>query len=449
MKAISAIPLAVLLFTGVSLNAQEKPKEAKPAAAPAAPADPFIKEKENVKKSGAGGEGPATHTNVGVVVQYIDVKRERWQKWLAENQPTLNATPLRKEVETWIAAGDANLAESSLVMGKSGQRAKVESVKFQYYPTNFVEAVGGQGFADAYDCRNVGTTTEIDPILATDGAVALNFAPERVHYSGENPPQTETGVDPGDIRFPVFESQKSYPSLASDPQAWGLVGCERSLEKGESHQTLVFLRPIIHRFMEPSGEAPAPKEGLLTFTWVEADHATFNHSLLNGFDSSTWVGGGLYEWMMKSGAAIKEQRVLRFKDGQRSKIESIKEIIFHQSFSLPNEAGSLSVPRDAETKNVGVTVEVDPVVSEPGGAVEANLAAEFSSYFGKDVLHRVLVDGEWKPNVTMPRFHTMQPTTQLSLPLDTSVLVAVMSPPDESGWTDPSRKVLLFVKFSR
>lgn len=447
MKAISAIPLAVVLLAGVSLTAQEAPKEAAPAAPTAAPADPFIKEKE--KKSEAGGEGPATYANVGVVVQYIDVKRERWQKWLAENQPNLDATPLRKEVETWIAAGDANLAESSLVMGKSEQRAKVESVKFQYYPTTFIDAVGGQGFADAYERRNVGTTTEIDPILTSDGAVALNFAPERVRYSGENPPQTETGVDPGDIRFPVFECQKSYPSLTLDPQAWGLVGCERSLEKGESHQTLVFLRPITHRFEEPSANAATPKEGLLTFTWVEVDHATFNHSLLNGFDSSTWVGGGLYEGMIKSSAAIKEQRVLRFKDGQRSKIESIKEIIFHQTFDLPSEAGRLSVPEAAETKNVGVTVEVDPVVSEPGGAVEANLAAEFSSYFGKDVLHRVLIDGEWKPNVTMPRFYTMQPTTQLSIPLNSQVLVAVMSPPDESGWTDPSRKVLLFVRFSR
>jgi hypothetical protein len=60
-----------------------------------------------------------------------------------------------------------------------------------------------------------------------------------------------------------------------------------------------------------------------------------------------------------------------------------------------------------------------------------------------------LVHGEWKPNVTMPRFYTMQPTTQLALPMNTPVLVAVMSPPDEKGWTDPSRKVLLFVKFSR
>lgn len=448
MKAFIAIPLAVLLFAGASLNAQETPKEAKPAAAPAAPVDPFLKEKEKEKNRAPGEEGPKTHTNVGVVVQYIDVKRERWQKWLADNHPSLDATPLRKEVETWIAAGDANLAESSLVMGKSGQRAKVESVKFQYYPTNFKDAVGDQAFADAYERRNVGTTTEIDPILTTDGAVELNLAPERVHYSGENPPQTEAGVDRGDIRFPVFECQKSYPSLVIDPQDWGLIGCERSLENGESHQTLVFLRPITHRFVEPSGNVTSPNEGVLTFTWLEVDHAVFNRSLLNEIDSSAWVGGGLSEGMKKAGAEIKEERVLRFKSGQRSKIESIKEIIFHGSFN-PSENGRISVPQSAETKNVGVTVEVDTVLSETGGALDVNLAAEYSSYFGKDVLHRVLVHGEWKPNVTMPRFYTMQPTTQLALPMNTPILVAVMSPPDEKGWTDPSRKVLLFVKFSR
>lgn len=447
MKAISLIPLALLLLAGVSLNAQEVPKEAKPATPPAAPTDPFLKEKE--KKTELGEAGPTTYANVGVVVQYIDVKRERWQQWLATNDAQLDASPLRKEVETWIAAGDAKLAESSLVMSKSGQRSTVESVKFQYYPTNFTDAVGDQAFADAYDRRNVGVTIDIDPILTRDGAVELNFAPERVRYSGENPPQMEPGVDPGDVRFPVFECQKSYPQLTIDPQEWGLVGCERSLENGESHQTLIFLHPITHRFTEPSENATSPKEGVLTFTWLEVDHDVFNQSLLNEIDFSAWVGGGLYDGMKKAGAQINEERVLRFKDGQRSKIESIKEIIFHQEFSLPSEAGRLSVPQLAETKNVGVTVEVDTVFSDLGGVLNANLAAEFSSYFGKDVLHRVLINGEWKPNITTPRFYTMQPTTSLSLPLNTPVLVAVMSPPDDKGWTDPSRKVLLFVKFSR
>ena len=48
----------------------------------------------------------------------------------------------------------------------------------------------------------------------------------------------------------------------------------------------------------------------------------------------------------------------------------------------------------------------------------------------------------------MPVFYTMNPTTQISLPADTAVLVAVMSPPGDGGVTDPTRKVLFFAKFS-
>lgn len=443
MKAFPKIPLAVLLFAGVSLTAQEKPKEAAPAAAPA---DPFLKEKE--KEAEAGGEGPATHTNAGVVVQYIDVKRGRWQQWLAENEPALDATPLRKEVETWIAAGDAKLAESSLVMGKPGQRAKVESARFQIYPHEHHSDPSGQSFPGSIECRNVGTTTEVDLVLTPDGGVEVNFAPERVTYAGETPPRGEVGVHEGDIRHPLFLTQKATTQVTLDPQQWGLVGSETSLEMPESHQTLIFVRPVLHRFEESAANEEAPSEGIVSFTWVEMSHEAFNASLMKGGDPSTWVGGGLIKEAEASASGTIERRVLFFRSGQRCKNETVGEHRYATEFEQSAD-GSFATPVAWETRNIGVIVEVDPAISPGGGVLDLNLAPEFSSFWGRDVLHRILHEGEWKPNVTMPAFYSMQPTTQLSLPLDIPVLVAVMSPPDEKGWTDPSRKVLLFATFSR
>ncbi len=446
MNAFLKIPLASLLLAGAPLAAQEKPKEAKPAAAPAASADPFVKEKE--KKAEAGGEGPTAHTNVGVVVQYIDVKRERWQKWLAENQPVLDAGPLRKEVEAWIAAGDARLAESSLAMGKSGQRVKVESARNLTYPGDFLEDAGGQPFPTALELRNAGTTTEVDPGIDADGAVDINFAPERVVYAGENSPRETPGVSEGDIRHPIFGVQKATLSIKLDPQGWALVGCEHALENADTHLTLMFTRPLLHRFEEAPGNAESESQGMLTWSWLEVAHESLNDSLMELADSSTWVGGGLHEEVRKSGARILEERSHRFTSGQRSKNESLREMRYPQEWEMAKD-GALARPTAFETRNVGTTVEVDPVISAGGRMLDLNMAPEITTFFGWDTLHRVQVGTEWKPNVTMPAFYRMQSTTQLFLPLNVAVLVAVMSPPDDKGWTDPSRKVLLFVKFSR
>lgn len=233
-----------------------------------------------------------------------------------------------------------------------------------------------------------------------------------------------------------------------DPQQWALVGCETSLAQPETHHTLVFVRPVLDRFKEVAPKVEAPTEGMLVFTSVETSHKAFNASLMKGGDLSAWIGGGLREEVGKAGGRVLEEKVVRIHSGQRSKVESIREVRYATDFGESSEGG-FATPNAFESRNVGTTVEVDPVMSPAGGMLDLNLAAEFSSFWGHDVLHRILVEGEWKPNVTMPAFYTMQPTTQLSLPVDVPVLVAVMSPPDEKGWTDPSRKVLLFVKFSR
>jgi hypothetical protein len=446
MKASIAPPLAVLLLAGVSLTAQEVSKETKPAAAPAAPADPFVKKRE---KAGAeAGSGPATSANVGGVFQYIDVSRERWQKWLDANQAPVDAGALRREVEAWIAEGDAALAETSLVMGKTGQRSKVESVRNQAFPTEFGENAAGQPFPTTIECRNVGTTSETDVVIASDTSVDFNFAPERVACAGEVPPREETGVGDGDVRFPLFITQKVTTMTSLDPRQWALVGCETSLAQPETRHTLVFVRPVLHRFEEAAAEEEAPTEVMLAFTWIETSHEAFNASLMKGGDLSAWIGGGLREEVAKAGGKVVEEKVVRVRNGQRSKVESIREMR-HATDFLESSEGGFATPNAFESRNIGTTVEVDPVISPAGGMLDLNLAAEFSSFWGHDVLHRILVEGEWKPNVTMPAFYTMQPTTQLSLPVDVPVLVAVMSPPDEKGWTDPSRKVLLFVKFSR
>lgn len=440
MKKLTLVLSALLLFTTHG-PAQD---QAKPGEATASP-DPYVKKKE--EKTAETKE--AAITNVGTLFQYIDVKQERWRKWLAENAVPLDAGTLRNEVETWITAGDAALAETSLIMGKSGQRSKVESVRQIQFPAEFSPHDSNLPVPKTYETKNQGTTSEVDPVLGPDGRVDFNFAPERVAYAGENPPRQEPGAEEGDIRWPLFRSQRATTQVNLGAEEWGLVGCETSLDKKDTHQTLIFARPVLHQFEEKPSTTDLDGQGMLTFQWIEVGHGQLNDWLMKSDDISAWIGGTLHTAAMESGATILNERVMRFRSGQRAKNESIEEVSYPTGFSQSGKENEFATATAIDTRNVGITVEVDPVFSAGGTSLDLNMAPEQVFYFGKSVHHRLQVDGAWQSNITMPVFYTMKPTTQMTIPLETPVLVSVMSPPDEKGWIDSTRKVLLFVKVSR
>jgi hypothetical protein len=452
MKKLPLILIGIFGLLPLTGNAQNETKTETPAkpqpAGEAKPGNPFVKKKEGSESQPKDKAGPESFVNVGAMVQYIDVKHTRWQEWLSQNSVPLDATALRNEMETWITAGDAKLAEISLVMGRSGARMKVESIRQQYYPTEFSNNESGQSFPGSFERRDLGMILECDPVLLSDGSVQMNLAPERGIYRGETPPKTEIGVEEGDIRWPLFGLQKTTLTFTLDANQWGLVGCENSLNGNPEERTLIFIRPVLQRIVETSTEHLDGSEGIVTYQWVETDNKNLNTWISGNGDLSSLIGGDLYAKAIGAGATKLDEKVLRFQTGQRVKNESIKELIFAGEFTSGSD-GRPSVPQANETINTGVTVEVDPVFSASGRVLDLNMAPERVESFGTSVHHRILFEGTWTEDVTMPVIYRMSPTTQVALPMDTPVLVAVMSPPDDKGVIDSSKKVLLFVKVSR
>ena len=452
MKKLPCFTLAVLavLSVGLPVHAQKDAASTKAEK----PASPFVKKAatpgDTTVDPLAAADQPASYSNLGVLIQYIDVKRGRWENWQQENAMPLDAGPLRTLVETWIAEGDATLAESSLVMGQSGQRSKVESRRTMIYPSEYFPSIGeGPIFPSAWETRNLGTTLEADPVLESDRSISYSSAPERIAYRGESPPRpAPTGTQPGDVRWPDFFNQTVTVQANQDADQWAILGSETPLDEKDSHLTLIFSRPVVHRF--ETGEA-VPREhdsGLLKFEWVEVDHAVLNRWLMETKDISQLVGGNLRKLANDEGGKLVNSRILRFQAGARLKNESVHEIRRATDFRQGAE-GTLSTPEAFETWNTGITVEVDPIYTSNGQALEVNLAPEWTTHFGETVHHRVLMNGEWVPDVTTPNFYTMKTTTQVKAPLNVPMLISVMSLPDDNGWIDASRKVLLFMTVSR
>lgn len=474
----------LFLFAIASLALLPFPATAQKAEKKSGGGDPFIKGDgadlgEEVEKAESEAKNsPKSYSNVGAFVQWIDVKRETWESWLENNAVPLDAGELRQQAETWIAEGEAELNETSLVMGRSGHRSLVQSARKIYYPTEFDLGKGAHSFPVAFDCREEGTILEIDPMLGNAGTVDLNLAPTLVRYRGENPPrELGVGIEPTDIRWPDFQLLKATVQLGLDSDQWALLGSELPIDERDSHRTLIFVRPVVHHFEtlgnNKTPEAPSPfngegldsnaldegffigtggvtptGEGTMKLEWIEIDHASLNRELLSPEKLGQRIGGGLHEWAEKNDGELLETRTLRFRSGQRVKNESVEELI-HPTEFRQGEVGVLSLPRANQTVNVGITVETDPIFESGGGAVLANLAAEWVTRHGTTTHHRVQINDEWVPDVTYPRLYEMQSTSQVSVPMNVPTLVSIMSPPGEEGVTDTSRKVLLFLTVSR
>ena len=103
-------------------------------------------------------------------------------------------------------------------------------------------------------------------------------------------------------------------------------------------------------------------------------------------------------------------------------------------------------PAAFETRNVGSTLEVDPVIGADGVTIDLNLNPEIVYLTGQEIY------GEYRTDIgdvdlVMPLFYTMRVTTSVTVIAGEHTMVGLASPFDEeTGLPDRSRKVMVFIK---
>jgi len=143
-----------------------------------------------------------------------------------------NAGPaLHARVLGMTKSGKAKLVETSLITTRSGQRATIESVREEIYPTDyglpsfggpvilwknpFTFPRGGQATPTAYETRNTGTTLLVEPSANQESkTIDLHFNPEIVDPLGLTT-WSESRDRWGDnsCRMPEFETWKTNCSI--------------------------------------------------------------------------------------------------------------------------------------------------------------------------------------------------------------------------------------------
>lgn len=171
--------------------------------------------------------------------------------------------------------------------------------------------------------------------------------------------------------------------------------------------------------------------------------------------------------LIKEGeASIMETMVCTARSGQKATSESIQEFIYpteYEPAELPNNSGGDDkndtetakvtrrdfatgpTPTAFETRNLGSTLEIEPILGIDNKIIDLRFIPEIVYHVGNEVW------AEWKGHygnspVQMPKIYKLSVNTNLTLITGRPILAAALSPKDEQGKPDFTRKLMVFVR---
>jgi hypothetical protein len=197
----------------------------------------------------------------------------------------------------------------------------------------------------------------------------------------------------------------------------------------------------------------------LTFEFVEVSLADWNDWLAEHplKSDATELRTTLRTWAKEKRALVFECVTLHARSGQRAKAESIVETTYPVSFEPAQVPQTLSNlhnvvespvtaihPQTFETRNVGVTVEVDPVISPDRKSVELNLSPEIVKRIENLPWPNEQVAPAFRAET--PQFFTAKITTQLTTKPGAPSLIGTVRLPDPVKDKRENPIILLFVR---
>lgn len=168
--------------------------------------------------------------------------------------------------------------------------------------------------------------------------------------------------------------------------------------------------------------------------------------------------------LLKAGKAqLIENQMLVARSGEKATIESIREFIYpteYEPAELPStvkiEQGAENkiaardlatgpTPTAFETRNVGSTLEIEPTVGDNNKIIDVRLSPEIV-YHVENTVWSEWKDKHGRADIQMPIFYTLRINTAATVADGKSCLLGALSPKDNKGFTDTSRKVFIFLK---
>ncbi|QJE97194.1 hypothetical protein [Luteolibacter luteus] len=226
-----------LRFLSAALLASGSLATAQNLVAAAQAVDPFVRNNNPV----AGVEAEDEEADLPA---YVSLCYESFSLPLADaatlRREGLPDAALYAELVKRTEAGTVTQEQFAMLCARSGEKAMMETISEQIYPTEFIhrnkpdpvpapkdgEKTGGQptttpapipkpesqapALPSSFETRNTGFTLEIEPTIGGSGKIIdLRFAPDTVHLVD----RSKFGQGSSETEMPVFESQRVMTAL--------------------------------------------------------------------------------------------------------------------------------------------------------------------------------------------------------------------------------------------
>lgn len=195
--------------------------------------------------------------------------------------------------------------------------------------------------------------------------------------------------------------------------------------------------------------------------WIEVD-LTALKAIENGrTPTGSKFHAAIQKLVTEKKAKLVHSTLLLARSGEKASAESIREVIYPTEIYGSGLSGSFTQqdndllkrmqgigrphPPAFETRNVGTTLEVEPIHGRDKNYIELRLNPEWVQM--PEVYSWVRFrDEQGRSDVKRPVFHTLRSDTVFTVKNNTYQLVNSFAVMDEKGTIDPSRQLLLFVK---
>lgn len=173
---------------------------------------------------------------IRVCLQFIEVSHSTLTEILDTNDKS--GQTLHDKAFALTKNGQAKLVETCMLICRSGEKATLETIREEIYPTEYEPptfACGGSNTPlyatnpklrepTAFDTRNTGVTFNVEALLNSNGAIELRLNPEMVtRLRLENWMEHQDQWGDGSMRMPIFETIRFSTSICVEPGKLALV----------------------------------------------------------------------------------------------------------------------------------------------------------------------------------------------------------------------------------
>ena len=213
--------------------------------------------------------------------------------------------------------------------------------------------------------------------------------------------------------------------------------------------------------LKPNNGTDSASLGIgFTAEWIEIDLKTMARLLREhgGDDNSKPIYEAVDALIAEERAERVEVLYGRLRSKERTKIESIDEMIYPTEYDPPEIPNDIVIEKGAEnqvpktsanptsfeTRNIGKTIEIEPVFDPETNLIHLNIAPQIVQFLGR---RYHIPDGKVKgddgiESIWMPRFYTIQYSGLVSVDSGRTTLLATFSPPPKAK---KDTRLMLFI----